>query len=570
MERIVHHLMGAKVAFQKWRVTHSVDFELADLLEALHLRTGVDGDKTLACLLMLDGVHNLAEDQSQFARVRAFLRTTVATEQNGNKWFVFPVCSFTARKYAIDALAHSGTTKVFLDPPGLEHVPATLTEVPAGLFALVRRHPRALEFLVECLHANTAAHFPSVVASLCDKLRQQYEVSVPADDQRKLLGIALRGTRVDPQDEYLARFLIRGLIHIREERLELSPLWILCNRATEGGLLESYAWNEERNDRSFELFVLWFRRTMTELYEDNAALTPDSLYRGVRWLNEPPAVRVTNTVLQCRYAAERSGYAQLCNGEPVVCRTRDDPSAATVTENPEGLKNIIFKTVDKGPSPDIFLRLSDNIIEAIQVKHLTTQPIPVGQDTFLKFFRPEVKKSFEGTVLTPANVVFIFVTIGTMPTNWLTWCSTDKAIVYTKPGRDENGKVTHTEHEVFMRDCMIGVIDKTNFADHYNVFADFWLNERAKKKKKNAKNKEQTATEKKAYLTIKDMQLLLKKFFGDELYKVETEGFNPKRRAEWEELYNKVYNEDADVPDASYTDSSLDKSDVNRAKKPKN
>eukprot|EP01059_Diplonema_ambulator_P025685 TRINITY_DN4277_c0_g1_i2.p1 TRINITY_DN4277_c0_g1~~TRINITY_DN4277_c0_g1_i2.p1 ORF type:complete len:138 (+),score=33.31 TRINITY_DN4277_c0_g1_i2:498-911(+) len=87
---------------------------------------------------------------------------------------------------------------------------------------------------------------------------------------------------------------------------------------------------------------------------------------------------------------------------------------------------------------------------------------------------------------------------------------------------------------------MLGVIDKTNFTDYFNAFADFWLyrgDEGAGKPPKE--------------LTVKEMKDRLKEHMGDEKFKSETAKFDKRLGAGWEKLYNKEFREDADGPDAS-------------------
>ena len=208
VNRICHYLLGER-DFLQWNKTHEAGFTFVELVDHLcrseEKVLGKEIDvKDVVCLLMIDGVHNLARDELNPLGddpMRRFLRGELQSLQLDGKYFVFSVCTLTARKSALAALEGSSVKRAFLQIPAVTTVPDD--NVSQRLFEFVKGHGRAVEILCAIHKQNPGMPEARLIKVVSEELASMYgSIVVTKDEQTKILKYALRSLPVDEGSDF--------------------------------------------------------------------------------------------------------------------------------------------------------------------------------------------------------------------------------------------------------------------------------------------------------------------------------------------------------------------------------
>ena len=428
LDRICYHLLGFTTdtsrTFRQWNDTHRADFTLDELVEGLCKHFGKEEQypDNVVCLLMVDGVHNLVHDElcpGGNKEIRVFLRDVMLACQMASPYFVFSVCTMTARKTAVDALKGSSVVPCYLQLPPVTTRPETLPKaVSDDLFEIVKGFGRAVEVLCDVAkdHPERVRDDPGLLIAVCDQIRVRYTgIVVSVEEQTMLLRYALLKKPVN-EDADLAAHLSMGLMSLQREGgktyLRLSLIWAIVNSiGRPGSLLAKYNFWETHSPSSFETFVQWFRCVLSKLH-DTGSMNVVDLHKGVQWLNEPSDRMFTNTPLTLRFAAGRTETRGTKQEQKI--KSKASPRSHIKEETP--LQGAAFLNALGAPHGDIFVELDDK------------------------------------------SDIFLWHTIATFPEQWVEWCKQDEVL----------------------KDRIIGVVDATSFEEYFNFFAPLWLHSKQK------------------------------------------------------------------------------------------
>ena len=478
VDRICHHLLGTTTQFLTWHRQHTAGFTLDELIGGL---CGTTPTKDVVCLLLLDGVHNLANNMLQPLEndpMRLFLRNELQALQLKNKYFVFTVCTLTARKSAVEALKGSSVARTYLPIPGVSEIPPIDESigVTKHLFRFVKGHGRAVEALCTVKKENPSKTDNEVLDMVCAVLTTHYGTfCVSLDEQMKLLKYALLQKPL-PDEVDIAQHLSQGLMDVRYEGgqsyLWPSLIWAVSNAELSGSLLAPYNFSNERNSSSFEAFLMAYRCTLSKLHDNDKEMEVVEMHKAAKWMTDPGSMTFRNIHLQPLYATSRTdthGKVQ-----PKITITGKCAPDARKSEC-KSFTGRIVRNASGAPHGDIFLGLKQNVNEVIQAKHSMKQPYPQGRKEFITAIKKEVVKAADATD------VFMLHTTATLPKQCAKWCKKDD----------------------FLNGHIIGVVDATNFMDYFHFLAPLWLNDAESEQEKEAlaaqakKEKEKTAVAKK-------------------------------------------------------------------------
>ena len=478
VDRICFHLLGHTTddmkAFVVWSEAHRAGFTLDELVERLCKYLGKEEQypTNVVCLLMIDGVHNLSDnelvsDPESNGRIRSFLREVMLSCQMGSPFFLFSVCTLTAKKTAVDALTGSSVVPHYLQLPFLTKEPETMPKGRStNLFDIVKGYGRAVEILCNVAKEHPEKDEPELLSILCEQVKIRYNgIVASVEDQTMLLRYALLKVPLK-QDTDLAAHLSKGLMDIQKEGenlyLRLSLIWAIVNSSMTGSLLKGYTFAEKQDGASFESFVLWYRCLLSKLH-DTGPTSMVLLHKGVQWMNEPSRHEFTNTPLTPRFAVRQTQTRGSKQNVHNNMQSKSSPKNSHHECAP--FTDSAFQNAEKAPYGDIFLRLDKDVNEVLQVKHSENEKgAPMGK------MWEEVEKSSDKTD------VFLWHTTATFPEDWVTLCK-----------QDDN-----------LKDRVIGVVHAGNFEDYYHFFAQFWLNNaqtQAAEAQVNAHHDPKTSTE---------------------------------------------------------------------------
>ena len=219
LDRICFHLLGLVTDFRQWSDDHRAGFTLDELVERLCKKEQYPTN--VVCLLMIDGVHNLAKnelDPASSDKIRVFLRKVMLSCQMTSPYFVFSVCTMTARKTAVDALKGSSVVPCYLRIPSVTTKPETLpATVPDKLFHIVKGFGRAVEVLCDVANKHPERDEPWLLSAVCDQIKLRYSgIVVSVEEQTMLLRYALLKKPLN-EDTDLAAHLSMGLMGLLRE-----------------------------------------------------------------------------------------------------------------------------------------------------------------------------------------------------------------------------------------------------------------------------------------------------------------------------------------------------------------
>ena len=434
INRICHHLLCVEENFPQWIERHRTTFSFDELVSGLCRSQSVEhkDNKDVVCLLMLDGVHNMALHELAPGTddpLCQFLRDKLQTLQRSSSYFVFPVCTLNARKSAVEALKESSVQQEFLPVPSITAKPLCGVEVSDRLFAFVKGHGRAVEVLCQERGKHPEKTESEVLSSVCDELVEACpSLVVSKEDQKKLLKYALLRLPVD-EDHELAGYLSDGLMVLcktpgGQAHLHISLIWALANTRQSGSLLSEYDFHGTLHGSAFKSFLMWYRRTLSQLHVKSKCVELADLHKGVTWLTE-------------------------CKGmhEMEFQNIHLTPNLIDWPENKERKKmyTLIFPDPRTKYLQDIHLLLGPT---SEYLKNYTDIPFPVTQRAVVNLIKRETYGD---------DMVMLFFTTDTVPcAKWAKWFAKDE----------------------FLKDCNIGVVHAGNFEDYFHFFAPLWLREK--------------------------------------------------------------------------------------------